>query len=399
MALKKSESYLVLDLGSYSIKVLLGNYDGSSIKVSKAFVVKTPEGTYYDGKIADIESVASAIKAALKENGIKEKKCIVTFTSKDVIQKELSVPELSYEDTIGLIKYEISQYLPINVDEYDIAYKNIYSNPALLSASDENTSSENIDVFSYIVKKTLVDDLHSLVLACSLEPKYLDFHSNALSKFVKHINEPKADSELEFDDENTVAFVDLGHKNVLIDIASGGKIALSRIVDSGFLDQDVFISNRFGIGVEEAGKLRREKLNSNMLDVYYLYNQTKDFIFDDGDSDSNNPIGEGPVSQSDKELFMLLNESMVMYDELNSEISKVLNYYTSRADNQKIDRVVLHGLSTESESLVEFFDTVLDFDVETINFDNISGVDFAGGIENKSAYINALGALIRYKEG
>ncbi len=135
-----------------------------------------------------------------------------------------------------------------------------------------------------------------------------------------------------------------------------------------------------------------------MLDVYYLYNQTKDFIFDESGSEGDNPIGEGPVSQSDKELFMLLNESMVMYDELNSEISKVLNYYTSRTDEQKIDKVVLHGLSTESDSLVEFFDTVLDFDVETINFDNISGIEFAIGIENKNAYINALGALIRYKE-
>ncbi len=59
---KKNETYLVLDLGSYSIKVVLGTYDGTSIKVKKAFTVDTPDGTYYDGKVNDIESIATEIK-------------------------------------------------------------------------------------------------------------------------------------------------------------------------------------------------------------------------------------------------------------------------------------------------------------------------------------------------
>lgn len=400
---KKNETYLVLDLGSYSIKVVLGTYDGTSIKVKKAFTVDTPDGTYYDGKVNDIESIATEIKNAIAEHGIKEKKCIVTFNSKDVIHKELSVPELSYEDTIGLIRYEISQYLPIDVEEYDIAYKVVEKSMDLDeedSLSEEYEGENNLTVFSYIVKKTLIDSFHELVLACSLQPVFLDFHSNSISKFVKHINKQEFNLELiDEEEKSSVAYVDLGHKNILIDIADGDSIVLSRIVDVGFVEQDKLISQRFGIDTEEAKQLREEKLTSNMLDMYYIYQKTKDFIFDDSIVDKSDlGIGEGIVSKEEKELFVLLNDSMIMYDDMITEISKVLQYYTNRAKTNKIDKVIMHGAACKNQSLLDFFNTVLDFDIEVIKFDEISNLVFLEDIDNKSSYINALGALIRYKE-
>lgn len=407
---KKVEPYVVMDLGSHSIKILLGIYDGLSMKVKKALRVEIPDGAYYDGKINDAETMAALVSGALKSSGIKEKRCIVTFNSKDVIQKELSLPELSYEDTVGLIRYEISQYLPIDIDEYDIAYKNISKKavsevPAESdgeeSSKNEDSEDTNINVISYIVKKELVDDLHAFVLACGLEPVFLDFHSNSISKFVKHVNDAYSRNVLDSGRESsTIALIDLGHKNILIDIVEDDAIVLSRIVDIGFLEQDKLIAQRFGIDIKEAEKLRHEKFTNRMVDLYYIYEKVKNVVFDGQEVDKAKlGIGEGYATQEEIRLFSFLGESMVMYDEAVAEISKVLQYYTNRKVSNKIDRVLLYGAAVCDGSMLEFFDMILDFKVELVDFNKIANIDFAGNVSDKSAYVNALGALVRYREG
>lgn len=402
---KKVEPHVVLDLGSHSIKVLLGIYDGYTVKVKKAFRVEMPDGAYYDGRISEPVTVATLIKNALKDHGIKEKKCIVTFNSKDVIQREMTVPQLSYEDTVGLIRFEISQYLPIEVDEYDIAYKTLSkktikeNNHEEEASDEENNDIDNVVIISYVVKKDLVEELHAMIMACGLEPVYLDFHSNSISKFVKHIKGRDSRRILSSGEHTTVALIDLGHKNILIDIVEDNNVVLSRNVDMGFLDQDVLISKSFGVDLKEAERIRQEKFSNRMVELYYIYEKIKNVAFDSPSLTKETlGIGVGAVSEEDKKLFAFLADSMLMYDEAVSEISKVLQYYTNRSSSNKIDRVLLYGASVTDSSVLEFFNMLLDFQVEAINFDRIPNISFAGNVTNKGAYVNALGALIRFKE-
>lgn len=396
MAIKTSKGpHLVIDMGSYSLTFMVGVHSQNTIKISKCFDVKTPTGAYSNGRIENFEALSGAIKDALNEHQVKAKDTIITFTSTEVIQREMTVPKLSYEDTIGVIRYDISQYLPINIDEYDITYMTMSS---VLEAGVEK-----YNVVAYVVKKQTVDAFYELLKSCGLNPMALDLHSNAISKFHSFAlaNFQPGKSLMNSDTNPDVyAYIDIGYNNLLIDIVSNGQIALSRSIGLGFYAQDKLISDTFGVTLSEAEEFRREKISDEIEQLKELYEEIKLV-------DLENPeielallnFGDSRQTMDEKKaLFIVLRDCMRQYDLMASEIAKVLQYYVSRSEKNHVDRVIFHGSSAENTGIIHYLKGILGYESSSVNFDEIKNVQFPDGIERKFAYCYSIGALIRRKE-
>lgn len=394
MALKINRgNNLVIDLGSYSIKFLVGSYSQNQLKINDMFSVRTPENSFVDGKIIDSKSLSTAIKDAISQHSVKCKKTIVTFSSTEVIQRDMTVPKLNYEDTIGLIRYDISQYLPINVADYDVTY--------VVESSILEEGVEKYNVVSYIVKKSIIDQLYDLIKSCSLEPIALDLHSNAVSKFANFLhNYTNGNSALRSKPDKTLALVDVGYRTMLIDVIVGNKVELSRSINMGYYNQDKLIADKFGLSMDEAENFRRDKLSDELDQLKVLYDQIKyvDFENDSIDKARYN-IGEGMMSFEEKQLFELLRDCMREYEDMGEELSKVLQYYYTRNKDNKIDSVLFHGASALNQSLIDHLSSILDYEAGTVKFADELAVRFPETSSNKLAFVNTIGALIRREEG
>lgn len=393
MAIKGTRGqHLVIDLGSYAIKFIVGNFNQNQIKISNAFSINVSEGIYTNGKIENSTALVNLIKKSLNDNDIKVKNTIVTFSSTEVIQREMIVPKLSYDDTIGLIRYDISQYLPIDVDEYDVTY--------LIKSVEKSDEIEKYNVLVYIVKKEMIDAIHELVKSCGLVPTSLDLHSNAVSKFISYINEDSSDllSDGTFE-KKSIALVDLGYKNMLIDILVNGTSALSRTVGLGFYNQDKVIAEKFSLSLEDAETFRKEKLSYEIEQLHALYDALRDVDFENTTLRKEDlGIGEGVMNDEERQLFSLLRDCMREYNEMGSELSKILQYYLSRNKDNKIDKVLFHGSSAQNESLISFLSSILEYESRAIDFRKINTIVFPEGIENQASYVNAIGALLTRQE-
>lgn len=386
---------LVIDLGSYSLTFMVGVQSQNSIKISKCFDVKTPTGAYSNGRIENFEALSTAIKQALSEHQVKAKDTIITFTSTEVIQREMTVPKLSYEDTIGVIRYDISQYLPINIDDYDITYMTI-------SSILEN-GIEKYNVVAYVVKKQTVDVFYELIKSCGLNPVALDLHSNAIAKFHnfvmsgsgagKNLMNTDAGSEI-------YAYIDIGYNNLLIDIVSSGQIVLSRSIGIGFYAQDKLISDTFGVTLEEAEEFRREKISNEIEQLKELYEEIKLVDLENPEIELAllNFGNDEQTMDEKKALFIVLRDCMRQYDLMASEIAKVLQYYVSRSEKNHVDRVIFHGSSAENTGLIHYLRGILGYESSSVNFDEIKNVQFPDNINKKFSYCYSIGALIRRKE-
>ncbi len=391
---KTNKPVLVIDVGSYNIKFIIATSNGSVLNVQDAFTANTPEGAYSDGVILDHNALVETIKQALRIHSVKNKQVYLTFSSTDVITRNWTVPKLSNEDMIGMIRYEISQYLPINVDEYDVTYK-------ILSTVFEDDV-EKYNLIAYIAKKTMVSSLYKLMLDCDLTPVGLDVHSNSISKLMEF---ERFDT---FSDSNDLTssgsdlatvFIDIGYKNILVNVFSKTDTLVGRVISKGISGLDKMISDKLKISLEKAEELRIKKITNNISELYEIFDKIKYIDFNQPEIDKSEfDLGSGLMNSEEKVLFDLLRDSMVYLSDMASEINKVLRYYLSRNKENKIGLVLYHGSAMDNKGLFDFFATNIEFEARRLDFDKMNSVKFVNDITYKASYANAVGGVLRKKE-
>ena len=198
---KKEKPRLVLsiDIGSHSIKVVEGKCQRNVINVNKCIEVQTPEGAFMDGKITNEEIIANLLKRIINENNIKAKDVIFTTNSSSIINRDVLIPSVAEDEMDTVVKYEIQQYLPINLDDYVIQFI------VLDEIVDDKGTKLKINVTAFPERMALA--YYKVIESLDLNPYSLDVTYNAISKIANH-------GEYTFTDVQTVggtvAFVDMG---------------------------------------------------------------------------------------------------------------------------------------------------------------------------------------------
>ena len=81
---KKDKEVVVFDIGTSSIKVLIGKFYRNKVVVRDCIIEKTPEGSVIDGAIINILALESVVKKIIEENDINIK-IIHIHTNKFII--------------------------------------------------------------------------------------------------------------------------------------------------------------------------------------------------------------------------------------------------------------------------------------------------------------------------
>src|SRR5690606_14670688 len=95
----------------------------NSIQVNKAISILTPEGSYEDGRIKNEMVLREAIRAELKKNKIKSKTVYLTIKSSAIITREIPFPLVEPKEIDGMLKFQLSEYLPMDISIYVVQYK------------------------------------------------------------------------------------------------------------------------------------------------------------------------------------------------------------------------------------------------------------------------------------
>ena len=346
----RGRQVISIDIGSYSIKVVEGKFQKNILNINKLIEVETPEGIVADGKILDENYLVATLDKLIKENNIKAKDVIFTTNSSSIINRDILIPSVAEEELDTVVRYEIQQYLPINLNDYVIQY--IF----LEEVSEDDEIKLKINVTAFPERMAL--SYYNVINSLSLNPYILDVNYNSINKLA---NLGEFTLNEQYIIEGTVAFVDMGATSINVSIFKNGKVDFTRIIRIGGDNIDHALSESMNMSIKSTELIK-------MKEVDLL------------DNDKGN---------------LKTKTIQRVVDEALEELERIIQFYKNKS-NSSIDKLYVFGGLSSIKNIDIYLGEKLNIKaskIEEIKNINLGNNDLF--TKDLSIYLNAIGAIIR----
>lgn len=347
---ERSKIVLSIDLGTNFIKLVEGKFQKNKLSLNKVIQIPTPEGCIADGKILNLQGMVDVLDFLIKENSIKAKDVIFTTNSSSIINRDILIPLVQEDEMETVIRYEIQQYLPINLDDYIIQFI------ILDEIVDDAGVKLKINVTSFPEKMAF--EYYSIVNSLELRPYALDVTYNSVNKIANYSEYSANNGQVM---GGTVAFVDMGATAINVAIFKNGKLDFTRMIKSGGDNIDYALSQSLNMSIKSTESIK---------------------------------IKEGNLLSDDKDISNITIKKAV--DEILEELDRILQFYSNKS-NATIDKIYIYGGLSNLRNIDLYMKNKLLID--TIRIDKIKNIDITSKDlinENHGQYLNAIGAIIRF---
>ncbi|OVE70870.1 pilus assembly protein PilM [Clostridium diolis] len=345
---QKKRKVIAFDMGSSMIKIVEGMYYKDELTIDKYITLKTPKDAIVDGEIKKSEELFLKLEQVMKENGIKAKYAICTNNSTLIINREILIPKVEEEEMDTVVRYEIQQYLPINLEDYILQV-------TILDEEETNLSKKiNVRVIAYPDK--IARGYYNLITKLNLKPYALDVNYNAINKFINCIDR---NNEYEYNPKDSVAFIDMGASFIDVNIYKNGNLDFTRIIKAGGNDLDEML-------------VERNLVSSDKVDNFKVRNIDLEEPFE-------------PVN-------IYVRETI---DDWIEKIEKIIQFYKNKNMGDEVSSIIIFGGSSKLKGIDEYMTTKLG--IKTKRKNGISKIAFKSSDDGKSIddFINVIGSVIR----
>lgn len=347
---EKSKLVLSIDLGSHSIKAVEGKIQKNIINVNKLIEVETPEGTVIDGRIIDEDTIIKTLAKLIRENNIRARDVIFTTNSSSIINRDILVPSVAVEEMDTVVRYEIQQYLPINLYDYVIQFV------FLDEIVDDTGMKLKVNVTAFPERMAL--SYYNIINSLGLNPYVLDVTYNSINKIANYGDYTLNNGQVI---GGTVAFIDMGATSIDVSILKNGKLDFTRMLKIGGDNIDYALSEKMNISIKSIELIKMKEID--LLETY-----------------------KGDVQT-------LTVQGVV--DEVLDELERVIQFYKNKS-NSSIDILYIFGGMSNIKNLESYLNKRLNIRVSKIKeINNVNLGNDALFTKDLSLYLNALGSIIR----
>lgn len=251
-----------LDIGSSSIKLVEAEKKRSGWVVRSFASVVLPEDTIVDGEIVNHAAVVEAIRAVVKEAGIRTKLIATSVAGSSVIIKHIAVPKTSPKELEDQVYWEAEQYIPFDMAEISLDFEVV----------QEDAGEGKMDILLVAAKKDFIEKRLAAIKEAGLEPFVLDVDVLSLANVFWE--------NYEMTPDNAVLLVDVGASLTKINIVSESTTIFTRDVAIGGKNLTLEIQNKLGISFQEAEVLKVDACSTGQIpeEVLPLVNSISESI-------------------------------------------------------------------------------------------------------------------------
>lgn len=350
---KMPKKVVAFDIGSNTTKIVVGKYEKEKVVIENMLDIPTPEETMADGKIINEKVLADVIQYSLKTNKINTKDVIYTTDSTSIINRELIIPKVEADEIQTVIRYEIQQFLPINLNDYILEYSILGEVENELDGSKKY----KVNVISYPEKSARA--YYELLNEGDMKPYALDILHNSVKKLLTldgKIN------ELENNNDETIALIDIGAVTINVNIYKNKELDFTRIMRNGGNDIDIALSKKLEVSIKSVESTKIEKANLENISEDDVINNTIKFVV----------------------------------DEWLTDLGRILQFYKNKSMGNNIDKIFIYGGTSNINGLEKIIEEK--YDIPTQKIRNIEGIEFSKSHLSKEPieqYINAIGSIVR----
>lgn len=327
---------LCIEIGNSLTKVMEADYMVKNPKIYHCVSFKTPQGMVSDGAVNLSQNFIEALKRCLSEHKIKTKQVVFTITSSKIASREVVIPKVKEGRISALVETNASDYFPVQLSDYELGY-------SVLNAKEEDST--QLKLLVYAAPKKMLQGYREIAEACGLLVVGYDHGGNSLYQVVK-----------EECAEGTQMVVKVDETATLISILQDGRLVLQRNITYGV---DAIIAEC----MEENGMNYKEALS--MLR-------------------KNDCVQEGEAGQDAEETLGYLVNGVL----------RVVDYYKSKAQDAKVERICLTGLGADIAGLDERLSEGLGNQVEVLTEAKGFSIDKRFKNASLGEYIGCLGAAV-----
>lgn len=280
--------------------------DTRNLRIRQNFLFETPEQVIDEEGVHVTDEFVEKIKSGMAENGITSTRVIFTIFSNRVANRDITLPLVKEKKIQPMLIANSKEYFPVDLTKYQLVYRVI--------STDKTKKQMELSVFA--VPNTIVESYQALAKALQLQLVDLDYYGNSVYQAMMHGMSQELSATLCIEDNSS-----------MITVIQNGRTVLQRSI---------------GYGIDEAVETLRRSAIMNQGTTYLQALQTmqKNTCFhsllkgeSEGESISMNPRGESAKDSVTKSLTMLIGN-----------VSRVLDYFTSRHSDIELKEISLVGL-------------------------------------------------------
>ena len=277
---------LTIEIGNEFIKVCEMQKVKNTVMVHHAISVQTPTDSVEDGFVKDINQVSGAIKKAMMEEQIISNEVTFVLNSSRVASKEVILPLVKKEKIQELVNMNATEYFPVNIDDYVLSYTILEEK----KTKDEQKSR----ILVFAAPEPMVQSYFDLAKVLGMKIKAVDYAGNSTLQLIK----------TQIDAKPTLV-VQLGMDTTIASVMCNNILQLQRTIPYG----ESLLLNHVMETRNVKAKVALELLSSAQI--------------------VKNTLDEDEATASLKYLI--------------SNVNRVIEYYSSRNQEQPLQKIVIIG--------------------------------------------------------
>jgi len=356
----KPDVALGIDISSTSIRLLALSRQGEQHCIEDYACVALAVGAVQHGVIYQIDCVAQALQAALKQMRVSSKEAIICIPDSCTINKQIQVSDrIQPQDLDELVLIEIDKHIPYPIEEINYDYHVLGSSPTQPGMYDVFMVASRTDYINHRVQalqlaglSTQCVDLESLAIQRAMQTSWMDAQ------------------------QNTILVLDIGIMHLK-------SLVLHKMTI-------IFMHEISRVGDDDFGRNHsNQRLGS--VDNSSSIESTSTF------STQSPPTFRGLSAES--KIAMGCQQLIALQHQLLSQINQILQFFHSSHATKSIDQIILLGDGAKQTDLVAFLTEQLGISIHRANpfvsMHVAKQVDYDAVMDDAPLYMLACGLALR----
>lgn len=111
-----------IEFGLLKTKICEVDFNKRAPHIYRCISFDTPEGSYDDGYLKNIDALATIIRDKIKEADIRSKRLVFSLMSSKIANREVIIPLVKKEHIQEVVMANVEEYFPMNISEHSITY-------------------------------------------------------------------------------------------------------------------------------------------------------------------------------------------------------------------------------------------------------------------------------------
>lgn len=166
---------LSFDISDRQINIVKGDNSSNKIRIERSLQVDIPEDMILNGEVINLSGLSELLLTQIKAEDMMDKDAIVTFSSSNIVFKELVVPKAKGNEFLLMVQNHMSQEMGIT-DEYSISYT------VVGEAGEDNPGA--VKVLATACPSTIVESYRKLYNIMGMNLRSVNIGCNSIARIV-----------------------------------------------------------------------------------------------------------------------------------------------------------------------------------------------------------------------